>query len=694
MNDMLNDSKRLTRSIVVIGAILAIVSIFYLLSHVFSFDFSFQLNFSLDELLLLLFLFLIIISLLVIRIFLLEAKYKAKQNQYNHLVENLPHCIFVKTPQSVYESCNSSYAQLLGIISSEIRGKTDFDFYPENLANIYRSNDRDVIAGKKVLQFENPVKINGKDLMVRTVKIPVVNQEGKVEKLLGIFWDITDTKKALQLLDESQRKLSTLISTLPGAAYSFKTDETRTVEYISNGVEYITGYGADYFSLSEGFGWNQLIFREDLSGTLQRIDRALSNNEPYQIVYRILNSWNDVRWVMDSGCGVAGQDGKIIKTEGFLIDITDRHNAEELVRRMNTDLEARVEERTQKLQKMYQALRVSENQFRKAFETAMQGLALIGVDGSFIKANLALCDFLGYQEKELLKRNLFSITYPGDLEEDKMYMAQLINGAIQSHQCEKRLYHKEGLIAWVLQSMTLVRDYDESPMHFVMQFIDITERKQTEEQLKKYSETLTVLLREVNHRVKNNLAALIGMLHMEHDRALDAGKKEYTTFLNDIISRISSLSTVHSMLSAQNWQPLDIKKLCTHVIRGAIQGTAPTKNVHIKISSPLIKLNSNLSHHLTLVINELTTNAVKHAMVGREEAYLTLTISNEEDYIRMIFKDDGPGFPEDMIRGDYSRGNIGFELIRGIVLQSLQGEFYLENNNGATAIIRFPNEAD
>ncbi len=361
---------------------------------------------------------------------------------------------------------------------------------------------------------------------------------------------------------------------------------------------------------------------------------------------------------------------------------------------MKEDLEEACIKKTEDLEESYQRSIQRERQLQDAFESAIQGMALISLEGSFISVNSSLCDIIGYNEKDLLRTDLQCITHPDEYEKDRENMQKLLTGEITSYKLEKRLYHVEGLTAWVLQNMKLARNQDSIPIHFVVHFIDITERKQAENQLKKYTETLTVLLREVNHRVKNNLAALISMLHMEQNKALANHNEEYVNFLNDLISRIQSLSTVHSMLSAQNWQPLEISKLCSLVMQAAIQGTPLGKKVNIQVSPVNIKVNSNQAHHLTLVINELTTNSIKHAIHNRLQAMINVDISTGEGFINLKFKDDGPGFPQSLIDGDFSHANIGFELIRGIVRQSLDGEFRLENNNGATAIIRFQNELE
>lgn len=369
-------------------------------------------------------------------------------------------------------------------------------------------------------------------------------------------------------------------------------------------------------------------------------------------------------------------------------------NSKQEISRAKLEMEENCEKMTLELKHLYMQSKQSETQLKETIESAMQGIAILSLDGQFLKINTAVCDIVGYSEQDLLRTDLQCVTHPDDYSYDLLNMKTLVQDKIPAYKLEKRLYHVAGITVWVMQYMRLIKDPDGNPLHFVAHFIDITERKQAEEQLKKYTETLTVLLREVNHRVKNNLAALISMLHMEQNKAQITRNAGYIEFLNDLISRIQSLSTVHSMLSAQNWQPLELSLLCNQVIQAAISGTPPGKKVQIQISRTKIKVNSNQAHHLTLVINELTTNSIKHAIHNRDQALISVDISNDAENIEIRFKDDGPGFPQALIDGDFSRANIGFELIRGIVLQSLDGEFCLENNNGAMAIIKFQNELE
>jgi len=369
-----------------------------------------------------------------------------------------------------------------------------------------------------------------------------------------------------------------------------------------------------------------------------------------------------------------------------------RREAEMKVKRLNEDLEERVLERTKALQHTLGALRQSEEQFREAFDTSIHGMALISLKGGFLRVNQAFCDMIGYSIEKLGKSNLRKITHPDDYLLESRKFKKLIKDEVPSYQIEKRLIQKDDLTVWVLESNSLIKNQNGEPLHIVSQIVDITERKQVEGQLRKYTETLTVLLREVNHRVKNNLSALIGILHMEEERAIKQGEEGYIQLLRDVNSRIRSLATVHSMLSAGNWQPLEISQLGEQIIQAVLKGLPFDRNVSLQVDKTGIKISSNQAHHLTLVINELATNSVKYGLVDRTDGLIQMRIQESIGNIHIIFQDNGPGYPEFIIQGDFRNASIGFELIRGIVTQSLDGNLILRNENGAVTEILFANE--
>ncbi|MEO7912339.1 MAG: PAS domain S-box protein, partial [Roseiflexaceae bacterium] len=126
------------------------------------------------------------------------------------------------------------------------------------------------------------------------------------------------------------------------------------------------------------------------------------------------------------------------------------------------------------------ALRESEERFRSAYDYAAIGMALVGLDGGWLQANRALCDFTGYTEAELLATTFQAITHPDDLAIDLANVRALVAGEIPSYQMEKRYLHKDGATIWALLSVSLVRDAQRQPRYFVSQIQDITQRKQTD----------------------------------------------------------------------------------------------------------------------------------------------------------------------------------------------------------------------
>jgi len=124
-----------------------------------------------------------------------EQKLRESEAKNRTLLENLPQRIFYKDRNSVYVSCNKHYARDLKIRPEEIVGKTDYDFYPRELAEKYIGDDRQVVASGKATEVEEKYVQDGREAVVHTVKTPIKDAAGNVLGVLGIFWDVTERKK-------------------------------------------------------------------------------------------------------------------------------------------------------------------------------------------------------------------------------------------------------------------------------------------------------------------------------------------------------------------------------------------------------------------------------------------------------------------------------------------------------------------
>ncbi|HJZ79996.1 MAG TPA: diguanylate cyclase [Pyrinomonadaceae bacterium] len=138
-------------------------------------------------------------------------------------------------------------------------------------------------------------------------------------------------------------------------------------------------------------------------------------------------------------------------------------------------------------ERISKALRETEEHFRNAFDYAAIGMALVSPQGNWLRVNRSLCDLLGYSEHELLNSSFQAVTHGDDLGKDLANLYRLMQDETPNCQVEKRYVHRLGQIVWALSSVSLVRDSDKQPVHFIFQIQDITERKRAEAALQSLS---------------------------------------------------------------------------------------------------------------------------------------------------------------------------------------------------------------
>lgn len=143
------------------------------------------------------------------------AALQALENKYKTLMENIPQKLFVKDKNSVYQSCSESFARDLKIKPEEIAGKTDLDFFPRELAEKYMAAEKRVMESGLVEETEEDYRLDGQQMIVHMIRIPLRSEKGEVNGILGTFWDITqekqkekEIKKEISLKEEKIQELS------------------------------------------------------------------------------------------------------------------------------------------------------------------------------------------------------------------------------------------------------------------------------------------------------------------------------------------------------------------------------------------------------------------------------------------------------------------------------------------------------
>lgn len=165
------------------------------------------------------------------------------------LIENLPQAVFLKDTDSVYVYCNKQFAADLGIEPGDIKGRSDYDFFPEHLARFYRSIDKKVIESGEVREVEEKYIRNGNEITIHTVKAPAKDASGRTTGILGIFWDITEQKDLQEQIrrskDELELKVLERTKELKNTAEDLRKSEEKFKTLFENIGDIVLIHGLD-----------------------------------------------------------------------------------------------------------------------------------------------------------------------------------------------------------------------------------------------------------------------------------------------------------------------------------------------------------------------------------------------------------------------------------------------------------------
>jgi PAS domain S-box-containing protein len=320
------------------------------------------------------------------------------------------------------------------------------------------------------------------------------------------------------------------------------------------------------------------------------------------------------------------------------------------------------------------ALRESEEKLRHAFDHATIGMALVGLDGRFLQVNEALCRIVGYSRPELMARTFLDITHPEDQGADGETLRRVREGQHEQYQLVKRYLHRDGHVVWAQVAGSLVRDAAGRPLHLVSQVQDVTRRQEAEAGLRASLAEKEVLLKEIHHRVKNNLQVISSLLQLQAAETADAAVR---AMFREAQDRIRMMAMVHERLyRSGNLATIDfaghLRELIGLVARSA--GRADCA-VRVVLEAAAAELDLDSAIPLGLVASELVSNSYKHAFVGREEGLLRVELVRRDGALRLAVTDDGIGLPagHDLL----ASSSLGMRLIRGLCRQ-LGGHLVIE----------------
>jgi two-component sensor histidine kinase len=220
----------------------------------------------------------------------------------------------------------------------------------------------------------------------------------------------------------------------------------------------------------------------------------------------------------------------------------------------------------------------------------------------------------------------------------------------------------------------------------VVTFTDITDQVHQDRELKRNLAQKEVLLTEVHHRVKNNLAIVSSLLQLQQLYTLD---EQMRNMLQNSQGRLRSMSLVHEILYKNG----DFSRISfdsyLNEIGEYLKSTfaRPQQEILFEISTDECELEITKAIPCGLIVNELVTNAFKYAFADRSEGLIVISLRRNGDYFILEICDDGPGLPDSF---DWKTSKtMGFTLVRTLSDQ-LKGVMNIENKNGARLVFTFP----
>ncbi|MCZ7397569.1 MAG: PAS domain S-box protein [Candidatus Methanoperedens sp.] len=337
---------------------------------------------------------------------------------------------------------------------------------------------------------------------------------------------------------------------------------------------------------------------------------------------------------------------------------------------------------TQELQKTTVSKDYVENIIRSMFDM----LVVATPDGTIQTVNKSICDLLGYRSEELKGESIDMLIYDEIPHSESSWLNELIKkGSIIN--IEKNYVAKDGRKIPVLLSMSNMCDDEGNILGIVFVAKDITERRRAEDQIKSSLKEKETLLKEIHHRVKNNMQIVSSLLDHQAQYIKD---KNVIDIFTESQNRILSMSLVHEKLyQSEDLAKIDFYNYINDLVANLFQSYAANSGkITLNISIENIQIDIDLAIPCGLIANELITNSLKYAFPEGTEGEIKIAFrKKEENMLEFVISDDGIGLPKDL---DFRKTeSLGLHLVTILAENQLHGEINLIRGKGTEFQIKF-----
>lgn len=536
--------------------------------------------------------------------------------------------------------------------------------HPDDRPRAEEAVQRSIETGEPYSIEKRIVRPDGSIRFVQSDGEVEFDGEGRPLRLIGSFLDITERTRAEKERHRRERDLAVTLDSIGEAVITI--DEEGRVTRMNPAAQRLTGLSGEE---SSGIGADELFRLLDIDSR-ERIE-------------------NPVRNVLEHGRSISLQGAILVSSSGAEYRISgyaaplrgERESvsgAVMVLRDITEDSELRREVRS---------LCERLNAAMSSGDIAWWEMML--PDGS-VQFNEQKTRMLGYHPERFTHYSDFTeLLHPEDYEDTMEAMRAHLERGAERYDVRYRIRHASGHYRIMHDVGRITSRYADGSPHKITGIVrDVTEEHEAQERIRNLLDEQQLLLREVHHRVKNNLNNIAGLLALQSD---STESREASAALEEAQRRVASMLRIYTQLfRAERYRSVDLGELLPQLAEELRFSMAPSvHSPEVRVAAESIELSADDAFPVGLIVNELLTNSFKYAFPEGAEGgviEVTATIPDEES-VEISVSDNGAGLPEGL--DPYESSSFGLTIVRSQAHQ-LGGELRVEQEKGTCFRVRFP----
>ncbi|MBN2545382.1 MAG: PAS domain S-box protein [Spirochaetes bacterium] len=508
---------------------------------------------------------------------------------------------------------------------------------------INESDIKEIVRENKYLPDYNKVynwkaiKRNNEELLI-SVRFKAFNKNQN--KFIAIINDLAHYKNEEKKLRERQRLISTLISNLPGIVYLAELDTDRNLKFVSEGCYELLGFYPNDLVDNKEIVYDKLIHPDDKNYVQKQISDAINNNRPFLLVYRIIISDGNEKWVIDKGKPIFSNENELLAIGGFISDISD-------------------------YKKIEKALQDEKERLSVTLRSIGDAVITTDINENVVLLNYSAENLTGWHNDEAFGRKLSEV-FNVINEETKLSYKDLLNDILNQKiqndiNSNTIIISKTGIEKTISFNISPINDKEDNIVGIVIVFRDITEKIKIDEEIRKIQklESLGVLAGGIAHDFNNLLTLILGNINLA--KYYCENNKELLELLQSAEKGVyNSKNLTDQLLTfAKGGEPVkkigSINNIIQESVSFALRGSNVIYQFFIDQNLSLIDFDEG---QLNQVFSNLAINSRQAMSEGGilkviSENY-TISPNNKYNlkpgnYIRIIFEDNGPGISQQII---------------------------------------------